>query len=194
MMLKDLVLKNRTRRRFYEDESVSMDDLKDLVDLARLTPSANNLQPLKYLLSHDKETNQKIFRCLKWAGYLKNWDAPAEGERPAAYIVMLHDKAIRPSILGDDGIVAQTIMLGAVEKGLGGCMLGAVDKKRLRVYLNIPMQYEIVYVLALGKPREEVVIDEMQNDQFKYWRDGNDVHHVPKRSLNEVIVHFDDPS
>lgn len=187
MNFKELVLKNRSRRRFYENEFVELGILKELVDLARLTPSANNLQPLKYLLSNDKETNAKIFKCLKWAGYIKGWERPEVGERPAAYIVMLHDKTIRPKILGDDGIAAQTIMLGAVEKGLGGCIMGAIDREKLRVYLDIPDKYEIVYVLALGKPKEEVVIEAIKNDEVKYWRDANGVHHVPKRSLAEIL-------
>ncbi len=188
-MLRDLILKNRTRRRFYQDEPVSLETLRALVDLARLSASASNKQPLKYMLSNTPERNAVIFQHVAWAGYIPDWGGPAEGERPAAYIIILCDTAISPDANIDHGIAAQSIMLGAVERGLGGCMLGSVKRAALREALTIPEQYTILLVLALGKPREDVVIDPVGPDSdIRYWRDETGTHHVPKRALEDIIL------
>jgi len=186
---RDLVLRNRTYRRFDQSHSISRETLVELVDLARCTASAANLQPLKYILSDDSEANAKIFRCLAWARYLEDWDGPQPGERPSAYIVILVDEAIAKDWWCDDGIAAQTILLGAVEKGLGGCMLGAIQRDRLRKELDIPEHLKIRLVLALGRPAEKVVLEDMgPGGDIRYWRDEAGVHHVPKRGLEELIV------
>ncbi len=188
-MIRDLVLKNRSYRRFYEDVSVSPGTLRELVDLARLSASSANMQPLKYILSCERDRNSLIFEHLAWAGYLKDWPGPAEGERPSAYIIMLGDTVIAKNVVYDHGIAAQSIMLGAGEKGLGGCMITSVQREKLRAALEIPDRYDIILVLALGKPREAVVIEKMGSDgDVKYWRDSEGRHHVPKRSLDEIIV------
>jgi len=188
-MFKDLVLKCRSYRRFYQDVAVENKTLRELVDLARNSASATNRQPLKYILSCSRENNALIFSTLHWAGTLKTWPGPSEGERPAGYIVILGDKEISASFGLDPGIAAQTILLGAVEKGLGGCMLGAVEREQLRQLLKIPEKYEIPLVIALGKPKEKIIMETMKpTDSFDYWRDKDEGHHVPKRKLNDIIV------
>jgi nitroreductase len=189
MTLRDLVLRNRSYRRFEQEVAVDLETLRTLVDLARLSASAANRQPLKYILSCDPETNARIFPHTRWAGYLKDWGGPEESERPAAYVVILGDTEIGKSFDCDHGIAAQSIMLGATERGLGGCMLGALDREGLRRTLDIPERYEILLALALGKPRESVVIEDVGPDgDIKYYRDDAGVHHVPKRSLDELIL------
>jgi len=186
---KELVKGNRSYRRYDEEYDLKREDLEYLIDLARMTASAANRQPLKYFLSNEKETNNKIFETLSWAGYIKDWDEPEEGERPSGYIVILGDKTITKNYFCDPGIAAQTILLGAREKGLGGCIFAAINKENLRENLDLPNKYEILYVISLGKPVEEVVLEEMDdNDNIKYWRDEEMVHHVPKRSLNKIII------
>ena len=188
-MFKDLVLKCRSYRRFYQDVAVENKTLRELVDLARNSASATNRQPLKYILSCSRENNALIFSTLHWAGTLKTWPGPSEGERPAGYIVILGDKEISANFGLDPGIAAQTILLGAVEKGLGGCMLGAVEREQLRQLLKIPEKYEIPLVIALGKPKEKIILETMKpTDSFDYWRDKDEGHHVPKRKLNDMIV------
>ncbi len=188
-MFRDLVLKTRSYRRFDQSFAVEEETLRALVDLGRLSASGSNLQPLKYKFSNDPERNAAIFASLSWAGYLKDWPGPEEGERPAAYVVILGDSTISKNFATDEGIAAQSIMLGATEHGLGGCMIGSIRKEALRQALHIPEQYEILLVLALGKPKEIVAIEPVgaQGD-IRYWRDGEGVHHVPKRSLDEVIL------
>lgn len=187
-MLKDLILKNRSYRRFYQSERISKTLLMDWVDLARCSASARNSQSLKYIISTDVPLNAEIFDQLAWAGYIPNWNGPEEGERPSAYIVMLHDTLISGDYLCDDGIATQSILLGATEAGFGGCIIYSINRNKLRELLHLSEQYEIIQVLALGKPKETVVLDEMKNEDMKYWRDENHVHHVPKRSLDEIIV------
>ncbi|MCB2194874.1 MAG: nitroreductase family protein [Bacteroidetes bacterium] len=187
-MLKDLVFKNRSYRRFYQDHKITVKDLKELVDLARLSASGRNLQPLKYFLSADEATNEKIFSTLAWAGYLKNWDGPEEGEKPAGYIVILGDTRLTKNYFCDHGIASQSILLGAVEKGLGGCIFASVQRTKLKELIALEDHFEILLVLAIGKPKEKVVIEQVTEGDIKYYRDANLVHHVPKRNLDDIIV------
>lgn len=188
-MIEELIRRNRTYRRFYQNAVIGSDVLRELVDLARLSSSGANLQPLKYILSNEEEKNNLIFPQLRWAGYLTGWDGPEAGERPSAYIIVLGDKDISTNYFWDHGIACQSILLGACEKGFGGCMFRAFDREGLRNALNIPARYEILLVIALGKPKETVVLEELgENGDVKYWRDENDVHHVPKRKLEDIIL------
>lgn len=188
-MLKEIIQNNRSYRRFYEDYSIDEKSLRELVDLARLSASGSNLQPLKYILSYTKEKNELIFPLLGWAGYLRDWPGPVSGERPSGYIVVLGDKSISSSFDKDLGIAGQSMLLGATEKGLGGCMIGNVKKNELRTALSIPEQYEILLVIALGKPKENVIIETIgQGGDVKYWRDAEGNHHVPKRTLDDLII------
>ncbi|MDR2127366.1 MAG: nitroreductase family protein [Prevotellaceae bacterium] len=188
-MIKELICKNRSYRRFYEQVTIDIQTLKSLVDLARLSPSARNLQPLKYIISNNRTINEQIFATLAWAGYLKDWTGPVEGERPAAYIVVAVDKSIaQGKTEHDEGIIAQSILLGAVEKGLGGCIIASIKRQQLAEVLNLADMYETVLVIALGKPKENVVITDVKDNNIKYFRDDNAVHHVPKRALNDIIL------
>ena len=187
-MIRDLILKNRSYRRFLQSERISLEQLTSWIELARFSASGRNMQPLKYIVTNDEETNDEIFECLAWAGYLTDWKGPVAGEQPAAYITMLHDKSIADKYFCDDGIAAQSILLGAVEAGYGGCMIVSVNRKKLGEILQLPEHFDIIQVLALGKPAETVVIDDVVEGEIKYWRDEKSVHHVPKRTLDELIL------
>ena len=190
MSLIDLVRKSRSYRRFDEAFTIQDETLRELIGLAQYAPTGSNKQPLKFWLSNSEEMNATIFPNLAWAGALKDWKGPAEGERPAAYIIILGDTEIKQNFGVDHGIAAQTIMLGTTEQGLGGCMIASFAKKSLREALEIPERYEILLVLALGKPAETVVTEPVGTDgSTTYYRDEDDVHHVPKRGLDELILH-----
>lgn len=190
MDLKTLVRKSRSYRRFDENFVIDGVTLRELVRLAQYSPTGNNMQPLKFWLSNTPEMNQKIFPHLGWAGSLKDWKGPTEGERPTAYIIILGDTDIQATFGVDHGIAAQSMMLGAAEKDLGGCMIGSARREGLQEDLGIPDQYRILLVLALGKPVERVVTEPVGEDgEVKYYRDEDSVHHVPKRSLEDLIVH-----
>jgi nitroreductase len=188
-MIRELIQRNRSYRRFHQEVAVEYDTLRELVDLARQSASAANLQPLRYILSCDPKKNALIFSHLAWAAYLKDWPGPSESERPSAYIIILEDTQIGHPLHCDHGIAAQSILLGATEKGLGGCIIGGIKKQGLRQALEIPQRYEILLVLALGKPKETVVLETIGPDgNVKYWRDSKGIHHVPKRALDDIIV------
>ncbi len=188
-MILDLIQKNRSYRRFEHRYVLEEATLKELVELARLCPSAGNLQPLKYYLSWQAERNAAIFANLAWARYLTDWDGPGEGERPSGYIIILGDTRISKHFGCDHGIAAQSILLGAVERGLGGCMIGSINQQGLREGLKIGQHLEILLVVALGKPIETVMLDEVGPDgNIRYWREPNQIHHVPKRSWQEIVI------
>lgn len=187
-MIKELILKNRSYRRYHENERLSREQLKKWLDLARFSASARNAQSFKYLLVTDEKDCDQLFPLLGWAGYLKDWSGPSKGERPAAYLVMLNDTTISTNYYCDDGIAAQSILLGAVEDGYGGCILASVNRKELKRIFSIPEPFDVIQVLALGKPAEKVVLEEMKDGDYKYWRDENDTHHVPKRALDDFLL------
>ncbi|MGA1844067.1 MAG: nitroreductase family protein [bacterium] len=190
-MIRDLIVNSRSCRRFDEDHAVSSDVLLGLVELARFSPSAANLQPLRYILCTSAEKRGLIFSTLSWAAYLSEWPGPAEGERPSAYIILLGDTSLSRNFQCDAGIACQSILLGAAEQGLGGCILGSIDRERIRILLSVPERFEILYVIALGKPAETIVLDDAPGDgNIRYWRDDKGVHHVPKRTRNELVLNI----
>ncbi|MDA3868240.1 MAG: nitroreductase family protein [Salinivirgaceae bacterium] len=187
MLLLELIKKTRSFRRFDQNTAITTDQLKNMVNSARLGASGRNQQSLCYKLINDATTNRTVFPLLKWAGFIEDWDGPEEGERPAAYIVVCHNKNIAATHFCDEGIAMQNMLLTATEMGVGGCIIASVDKVKLRQELHIPEHLEILDVVALGKPAEKVVIEDMQDDDYKYWRDNKGVHHVPKRSLDDIL-------
>jgi nitroreductase len=188
MKLKDIVFKTRTYRRFDESCRIDRETLEGMVDLARLSASGANRQPLRYIICNSQTDCDRIFPSVAWAAYLREWDGPEPGQRPSAYIIVLGDKSITEGFGVDHGIAAQSIMLGATEAGYGGCMIASIKKELLRKELKIPEQFEILLVLALGKPVENVILEEIRNGDVKYWRDSSGGHHVPKRRLDDLII------
>ncbi len=191
MTFKDMVRGSRSYRRFYENDLIARDTLLTLVDYARLSACGANVQALKYFISCDKSLNEKIFPALLWGMYLKEQGTPSPGERPSGYIILLQDKDYKMYGGIDHGIAAHAILLGATEIGLGGCMFLNIKREQLLETLGLPGTYEILLAVALGRPKEKVVIDEIDpGDDIKYWRDNNQVHHVPKRKLKDVVINF----
>lgn len=186
---KELVKSNRSCRRFDNAFALDTQTLTDLVELARYTASGANNQPLKYIISSSREQNDKIFSCLTWAAYLKEWKGPEPEEQPTGYIVILGDTTISNNFWCDHGIAAQTILLGARARGLAGCIFAAINIKKLKSLLAIDDHLEVKLVIALGKPVEKACIDDVGDDgDIRYFRDENQVHHVPKRKLEDLIL------
>jgi len=188
-MITELIKENRSCRRFDQTHPVAPETLRELIDLARCSASAANRQPLKYITATRPEKTAEIFACLGWAAYLKKWPGPAPGERPAAYIIITGDTRISTNFWCDHGIASQSILLGAREMGLAGCIFGAINIPRLKKACDIPAELEVLLVLAIGKPAETSRLEQVGPDgDIEYWRDAEEVHHVPKRALEEVIV------
>ncbi|UCF98494.1 MAG: nitroreductase family protein [Spirochaetaceae bacterium] len=189
MEFREIVKKNRSYRRFDQSHGLSRELLLELVDLARTAPSAGNLQVFRYALSSSAEINSRIFETLGWAASLPDWPGPEEGERPTGYVVIVAEKDTWDWARVDLGIVAQTILLGAAARGLGGCMLGNVRKEKLRKILELGEGMQIQLVIALGKPVERVVLEEVdEGESITYYRTEDRVHHVPKRKLADLVL------
>jgi nitroreductase len=186
-MLEELIRKNRSYRRFNESERITAGQLKKWISLTRYCSSGRNMQPLKYFGITETNLCSALFPHLAWAGYLPEWNGPDEGERPVAYIAVLHDKSISEKYYCDDGIALQSILLGATEDGFGGCIIGSFNRAKITNLLKLPGHLEILWIIALGKPDETVVVEDLHGDDVRYWRDENKVHHVPKRKADELI-------
>jgi nitroreductase len=190
--MREIIAKTRTFRRFFQNEAISSELLSELLDLARLGGSARNGQPWQYLVINTPEMCEKVFPFLGWAGYLTDWKGPIEGERPSAYILCLLNsnwlKGPESEAQFDLGVATQNLLLGAMEKRLGGCRIGSFNPKLADLF-DLPEFLDISLVVALGRPRETVIIEECKEDSdIKYWRDDDGVHHVPKRSLESCLI------
>lgn len=188
-ILKKLIEKDRSIRRFKESHKIEEKTILELIDLTRYCASGRNLQPLKYRIVQEEREKEKLFSMLAWAGYLTDWDGPAQGERPNFYLVQCLDPQLTANCLCDDGLQIQAITLGASAKGIGCCIIKSFNKAGVKEVLGIPEHLDPLYILAMGVPNEEVKIEPMKNkDEIKYYRTPDGVHHVPKRGLDEIIV------
>lgn len=190
-ILSGLLKKDRSVRRFREDDRLTDSTMKQLVELCRYCASGRNLQPLKYRIVTGKEECEQVYPLLKWAGYYTDWDGPEKGERPAAYLIQCLDTDMTKNPMCDEGLQLQAITLGATAVGLGCCIIKSFDVKGLMRILSLPDNLIPSYVLALGKPVETVKIEDMDGTpsaDFKYFRTADGVHHVPKRPLEEIII------
>lgn len=191
-MLKDLVAKNRSYRGYDESVKITREQLLDIVDAARLTPFSQNFQSFKYYLSCDAETNAKIQPLTGWARWLQPMVLPHPGKCPTAFVVICYDKTIGPGaqrFSKDIGIVAQTMLLRAVEMDLGGIMIGNFSPEKVSEALALDENLQPVLIVAFGKPDEQVVLTDLGEDgSINYYRDENDVHYVPKRKLEDLII------
>ena len=186
-MLKDLVLKNRSYRGYDESRRITREEMLELVDLARLVPSAANRLPLRYHISSEKAEVDAVQALTLWAGALAHLNLPYEGHRPTGFVTICHDTTCGQNLM-DVGIAAQTLLLAAAEKGFGGCMIGSFKKKELAELLTLPEEIVPSLVIALGVPDEEIHLVEAEGKDTTYYRDENGVHYVPKRSLEEILL------
>lgn len=189
MRVESMIYEKLTTRRSirkYTQDKVSNEVLLKCVDAARLSPSAMNRQPLKYIIVDDKELLVKVFETLSWAGYLPEYK-PNQNEMPTAYIIILLDRKIREKCGHDAGIAAMSISMVASEEGLGSCILGAIDRPKMREVLNVPDDFDILLCVSLGFPAESPIADEVEDHNIKYWLDRDGKLHVPKRDLKDII-------
>ncbi|MFX0037372.1 MAG: nitroreductase family protein [Candidatus Hermodarchaeota archaeon] len=188
MNIEEIFNKRRTIRRFRQD-AISIDKLKKLIDFARVAPMAKNVQALEFIIVHNPSYREKLFSLIKWASSLpEEQRTPEKGREPTAYIIVLVNTKIKNAYVDFDvGAAVENILLGAVSFGIGSCWMGNINAKRIRELLNIPEYYDIKHVISLGYPDEESVMEPYE-DSFRYWKDNKGQMHVPKRSLNDIIL------
>jgi len=185
-LIYEKIVERRTIRKFTQD-SVPKEVLVKCIDAARLSPSAMNRQPLKYVIVNDEELLAEVFGTTSWAGYLPDYE-PSEDEMPRAYVIVLLDREIRKNQGNDAGIAVMSMSIVAYEEGLGSCILGAIDRPKLKIILNIPDRFEIVLAVAFGyRGESQPIVEEVKNGETKYWLDINGVLHVPKRKLEDLV-------
>jgi nitroreductase len=180
----EAIVKRRSIRRF-KGIKIPLDLIKKCVNAGRLAPSAANLQPLQYVIVNDNNLVKQIFAFIQWAGYLE-WN-PTVNEGPQAYILVIRNAKITEEGKYDVGLAVENIVLTAVSEDLGTCILAAFDKKKIRSLLDIPLEYEIELLIALGYTNEKSRVVDMATS-IKYYHRGN-ILYVPKRKL-EKIVHI----
>ena len=188
-MLKDLLIKTRSYRNFDRSIKVGRETLLELIALCRYTPATANKQPLKFAYAYKDEDCERIFPLLAWAGYLTENKPPFKGNEPTAYILVCYDTDIMkdaPDV--DVGICSQAIVLGAMEKGLGACMIGSMKKDGLADIFSLPSNIMPRLIIALGAPNEKIVLTDADNGDIKYYRDADNTHFVPKRPLDEIVL------
>lgn len=187
----ELLKSNRSYRRFNESKAITDSTLQQLVGLTRYCASARNLQPLRYRIVSSQKERDAIFPALRWAGYLSEWEGPASGERPSAYLIQCLDISLTTNCLCDDGLQLEAITLGASALGIHGCIIKAFNVPEIIAALQLPEQYKPLYVLALGYPAEKVVVtdtDGSHDADIRYYRTADSTHIVPKRPVSELII------
>lgn len=186
--LEELLGKTRSIRKFRHETKIPAETLEELVELTRLCPSGGNRQPLKFLPVNTEEDCRFVSEHIRWAALLKDWDGPEESEKPSAYVLVLIDRTVCEKAPYDSGIAAHAMLLGAVERGFAGCMLGNIDRDALAEYFSIDKKrYVTDLVVALGEPGEESVVEETGTGTA-YYRDEEGLFHVPKRKLSEILL------
>ena len=189
-MIKELMIKERSYRSFDESINIDRETLVGFVENARLIPSSVNLQPLKYKICNTQSECDVMLSLTKWAALLKDYEIPPKGHAPTAYIVICIDKNVSDKSIFDKdvGIAAQTVMLSAVEAGFGGCMIGNFVPSKVAEALELPEGVVPALVLGLGKPDEDIVVEDIGENGSAYYRDETGTHRVPKRTLDEILL------
>lgn len=185
-MIKELLKKTRSYRRFDHSVKITREELEDIVETYRLIPSAMNYQPMKFYIAYEEKTVNELFEYTAWAGAVKN-GKPVCDESPVAYIVICFDTKIGGKCDWDAGITSLALMERAVEMGYGGCIIGSFNPEKFRSILNIEDTLQPNLVLALGKPIENVILTDAENDEITYYRDEKRNHYVPKRTMKSIL-------
>ncbi len=191
-MILDIVKANRSYRAYDQSRYITTEELESFVEMARLCPSSVNGQPLKYYLVNESKEVAVVQKMTKWAKALPELSLPPEGKCPTAFIVICQDLTLGESLARyqkDIGIVAQTMLLGAVEIGLGGCMIGNFNAGEVSKTLGLKENIAPVLIVAFGKPDETIILEDIEvGESNNYYRDEENIHHVPKRKLSDIII------
>lgn len=182
------LIKNRRTIRTFKSTPIEHEKLLQIADCARLAPTAANLQPLKFAIITDENIRKAMFPHIKYAGYVPDWN-PEFKETSPAFIAILNDSSIKPGEKAecDCGAAIMSMCLAAEDMGISSCWLGAIDRGKIREILELEEKYDIMYLLALGYKNQSGETFDM-TDSVKYYFDEDNNVHVPKRTLDEVVI------
>ncbi len=193
MKVYEAAIKRRSVRQF-GGRPVPYDILKKCLNAARLAPTAANRQLWKFIIVDDEKLLPQVFDTVgTWAGQPRPEGGWPQERRPEAYIISLIDSSLEAELGGnrtdtnyDIGMAAENMILVALEQGVGSCVIASFNPDKLRRVLNIPNEYEVALVLALGFPDENPVV-EVATDSVRRWVDNKGVRHIPKRRLEDIL-------
>lgn len=189
MEIVEILKTNRSYRRFVESVRIPQHEVEQWIKNLRYTSSMRNTQPLKYCVITLPELCEKIYPHLAWAGFLKDWNGPDKGERPTAFVVQLLDENLSQTSRFDEGLQLEALTLQAVEAGYGCCIIAAFSAKAITEALGFATHLKPIAIVAIGKPSEKVVIEELlPNEPVAYYRSPDGVHHVPKRRGEDLLI------
>lgn len=184
--LASLLRRNRSHRAYDNSFKVRHEQLMKIVATATLCPSACNAQPLRFRLVEETEA-AVVLPHIRLGGGLPSMHFPPEGCEPNAYIVICTTDPKWAYTDIDLGIVAQSMLLQAVEIGLNGICIAAFDHAALKEALKLP--YEPRLVLAIGRGIEQIELVEIGAEEpHGYYRTADNRHLVPKVRLEELLI------
>lgn len=190
MNLENLLEWRRSYRKFDESRLISKNYIDEILNSIKFASCANNRQYLRFISVENKDKVLEIFDNTKWAASLpNNIGRPKEGERPVYFIAILSDEAKKLRFNGiDEGLVISNLTLTAAEKGIGSCIIGSVNDKKMREILNYEDNYSCEVVIAFGYPKVKSTIKEinLEEDQ-SYYLDDDGNYLVPKYKINDIV-------
>ena len=183
--LDSLLLKNRSCRGYDSSYKVSKEELREIVSVNTLVPSARNQQVLRFKLLVGFEA-EDFCKFIKLGGALPELHLPFPGTEPNAFIIICTSEPLNRWTDIDLGISAQSMLLKAVDMGLNGICIGAFDKAEAERVVGEGMTP--LLVIAIGKSAEKYQILHIgEKEDHRYFRE-NGIHYVPKVKVEDLII------
>lgn len=189
MEVKEALQKRRTVRLF-EQKNVPDSDLAEMIDCARVTSCASNLQQLRYIIIRDTKLLKDIFPLTAWANLVRPSRTPVWGiSAPRCFIAVIASASANQVIHADAGAAIQSMQTMAWSRGLGCCWLGSIQREQIKILLELPDDKQVLYLVAVGYPAEKPVAEDVQEGQsIFYYLDDQQRLHVPKIRPEDVAT------
>ena len=187
MSVMEKLLTRRTYRRFAQ-KAVPQDVVEDIIEAVRLSSCGANRQAVRLVVVNKPEDVASVQPLVKWAAYLPpEQGTPKADELPTLYVAVVQDTAIPGDLNTDTGIALANMTLAAWDKGVGSCIMGAINKPALTELLHIEEPEQLAFMVAFGYPTHEARIVPLTGETgVKYYLDGQKDYCVPKRSAEEI--------
>ena len=187
MSVMELLASRRTYRRF-EQKAVPQDVVEDIIEALRLSSCGANRQAVRLVVVNRPEDVAKVQPLVKWAAYLPpEQGTPKAGELPTLYVAVVQDTSIPGDLATDTGIALANMTLAAWAKGVGSCIMGAINKPALTRLLGIEEPQKLAFMVAFGYPAHKAgIVPLTEQTGVKYYLDENRDYCVPKRSKDEI--------